>query len=297
MGTDKRELLHSLSAHEQSEPQMTRKRLLSLRAAAYTEAVKEMTIPDELKKWIGLMRGFYPGGVTVWSNTLPWLEALMVVRYGEDTRSWPTEFSDGDIQRADKWMQEKHPEGVAYPSAMSETLLRSALLAVGAAGFLIASSHWDVSWLFLLPLFGTAMSDYLENKLADHLFRTTSFTKPSVLAVALYTAAPGETGGGTEVTGGSYARVSNNPLDANWNGTHGNTTGVSSGTGGVVSNPATLTFPAPTANWGSVTHMALLDATSAGNFLVYGALTTAKTVNNGDPAPTFPATSLAFTFA
>lgn len=297
MGTEKRDLLHSLSAHEQSEGQMSRKRLFALRLAAFSEAVSEMTIPDELNKWVGLMAAFYPGGVTVWGNKMPWLEALMVVRYGEDTRSWPTEFSAADVQRADTWLHEKHPDGVSYPQATSERALLGSLAVLGLLGFLYSANTWDLSWLFLFPLFGTAMTDYLENKFADHLFRTTAFTKPTVLAVALYTAAPGETGGGTEVAGGAYARVQNNPLDANWNGTHGNTTGVSSGTGGVVSNAGVLTFPTPTANWGTITHMAILDAATAGNFLVHGALTTAKTVNNGDPAPTFPATTLALTFA
>lgn len=126
-------------------------------------------------------------------------------------------------------------------------------------------------------------------ELRKHVFRTGSYTKPTVLAVALYTAAPGETGGGTEVTGGSYARVQRDPLDANW-------TAVSA-TDGLTDNAADLTYPAPTANWGVVTHFAILDATSAGNMLIYGALTTSKTINNGDPAPKFVAGALDVTFA
>ena len=135
----------------------------------------------------------------------------------------------------------------------------------------------------------SAMSDYLEDKFRTHVFRTGTFTKPTVLAVALYTAAPGETGGGTEVTVGSYGRVQRDPLDANWT--------AASATNGLTDNAAALTFPAPTANWGSVTHLAILDATSGGNFMVYGALTTPKTVNNGDPAPAFGIGALSVTFA
>jgi len=135
----------------------------------------------------------------------------------------------------------------------------------------------------------SAASDYLEGQVRAHLFRTASFTKPTVLAVALYTAAPGETGGGTEVTGGSYARVQRDPLDANWT--------AASATDGLTDNAAALTFPAPTANWGVVTHFAILDATTAGNFLVYGALTQSKTVNNGDAAPNFPIGTLDVTVA
>lgn len=135
----------------------------------------------------------------------------------------------------------------------------------------------------------SAATDYLESQLRAHLFRTASFAKPAVLAVALYTAAPGETGGGTEVIGGSYARVQRDPLDANWT--------AASGTNGVTDNAAALTFPAPTATWGVVTHWGLHDAASAGNLLIQAALTVAKTINNGDAAPSFAIGALAITFA
>jgi hypothetical protein len=141
-------------------------------------------------------------------------------------------------------------------------------------------------------------SDYAENKIVDQIFRARQWTAPTTIAIALYTAAPGETGGGTEVTGGSYARVTVGPSDAAWESTQGTTTAVaSSGTTGATQNGATITFPTPTANWGSITHFAILDATSGGNFLMYGALTNAKTVNNGDPAPSFAAGAIDVTIA
>jgi len=143
----------------------------------------------------------------------------------------------------------------------------------------------------------TAMTDYLENKLADNMFRTTTYARAAVLAFALYTAAPGEAGGGTEVSGGAYARVDLAPLNTNYNGTHGNTTGASSGTGGLIDNAVVITFPTPSANWGTVVSMAILDATTAGNMMLYSALTANKTINNGDPAPTFPAGNFTATFA
>lgn len=131
------------------------------------------------------------------------------------------------------------------------------------------------------------MSDYLEGQLRAHIFRTATFSKPTQLNVALYTAAPSDSGGGTEVTGGSYARVNVPPLDANWS--------AASATDGNTDNVADITFPAPTANWGSITHFAIFD--QSGNMLVWGALTTPKTVNNGDPAPKFLAGALDITFA
>lgn len=144
-----------------------------------------------------------------------------------------------------------------------------------------------------------AMSDYLENRIVDHVFRARSFTAPTQLWVALFTAAPSDSGGGTEVSGGAYARATPGVnSDTAWAATQGGTpAAASSGTGGLTSNPGTLTFPAPTANWGVITHMAIFDAVTGGNMLFHGALGTAKTVNNGDPAPTITAAGLTITLA
>ena|SRR5688500_7938116 len=139
----------------------------------------------------------------------------------------------------------------------------------------------------------SAMSDYLENKLIDHIFRNRSFSVPAAIYVALFTAAPSDSGGGTEVSGGSYARVQVGPSDSAWESTQGTTAAeASTGTGGATENGADITFPAPTANWGSVTHFGIFDASTSGNLLFHGALATAKTVNNGDPAPKFLAGAL-----
>ena len=144
----------------------------------------------------------------------------------------------------------------------------------------------------------SAMSDYLENKLVDHIFRATSFTMPSALYVALFTAAPSDAGGGTEVTGGSYARTNLAPSVSNWKSTNGTTSGASSGTGGVTSNAVAITWAvAPTANWGTVTHFAIFDASTAGNMLFWAALTASKTINSGDAAPSFAVDALTVTLA
>lgn len=134
-----------------------------------------------------------------------------------------------------------------------------------------------------------ALTNYTEDELVKHLFRTGSMTKPAALYVGLFTAMPGEAGGGTEVTGGSYARVAVAPGDANWAATVGGN--------GTTSNVSAVTFPAPTADWGAggqVVGWGIFDAASAGNLLVYAALATAKSINNGDPAPSFAAGALTF---
>lgn len=124
-----------------------------------------------------------------------------------------------------------------------------------------------------------ALSDYAEGQILDHLFRTALFTKPTELHIALYTVAPTDSTAGTEVSGGSYARVQRDPDDANWDApTSGN---------GKTSNLAVVTFPAPTANWGTVVAVGILDAATGGNLIAYGALAATKVVNSGDSAPSF----------
>src|SRR5690348_2683613 len=135
----------------------------------------------------------------------------------------------------------------------------------------------------------SAMSDYLEVQLRKHIFRTGSFTKPSALWVSLHTADPTDAGTGTEVSGGSYARVQNDPADGNWS--------APDATGGVTANVGDLTFPAPTGNWGTITWAAVWDAATSGNMIARAQLSVAKTVNSGDAAPKFLAGSLTFTFA
>jgi hypothetical protein len=144
----------------------------------------------------------------------------------------------------------------------------------------------------------SAMSNWLENGLVDLILRNQTLTLPANLHFALFTAAPSDSGGGTEVSGGSYARASVARSLANFAGTQsaGSTT-ASTGTGGVTSNNNAVTFPAPTANWGVVTHWGVFDASSGGNLLFHGALDIAKTVNNGDPAPSFAAAAFTLTFA
>lgn len=144
----------------------------------------------------------------------------------------------------------------------------------------------------------SAMSDFLENKLVDHIFRNRAYSVPTTVYVGLYTAAPSDAGGGTEVSGGSYARVQVGPSDSAWKSTQGTTTAVaSSGSGGQTSNGSAITYPTPTASWGTVTHFGIFDAASAGNLLFWGALTNSKTVNNGDPAPSFAVDALTVTLA
>lgn len=147
-----------------------------------------------------------------------------------------------------------------------------------------------------------ALTDFMENKLLDWLLRAQAIgitgasagagSGPTTLYVGLLTTTPTDSSAGTEVSGGSYARVAVTSATTAWNNTQGNTTGASTGIDGTVENAGTITFPAPTANWGTVTGFGVYDASSGGNLLVYAALTSSKTVNNGDAAPSFSAGAL-----
>jgi hypothetical protein len=111
-----------------------------------------------------------------------------------------------------------------------------------------------------------SFTNFLETEILDHVFAGSAYTAPGTLYVALYTAAPGETGGGTEVSGGAYVRKSVAFT------TSGNTT----------SNSAAVEFPTASANWGTVTHVGVFDASSSGNLMAYATLTASKQIDSGD---------------
>ena len=140
-----------------------------------------------------------------------------------------------------------------------------------------------------------ALSNAWENTLVDGLLRAQAVTFPATTYVALETAAGSDTGCGTEVSGGSYARVAVTSSLANWAGTQSaGSTVASSGTGGTTSNNAAITFPAPTANWGTVTGFCVMSASSGGTLIFRANLTASKSVNSGDPAPSFAVGALTF---
>lgn len=153
------------------------------------------------------------------------------------------------------------------------------------------------SVVFTLGLTG-GLSDYFSNKLIDLIWRAQAYSIPANLYLAYATDAPTNAGGGTEPGVGGYARVAIPSTLSGWGPTQGDlSTDASSGTGGRISNRAVATFPAPTADQGTATHMKLMDALTSGNLMVWRALTQAKTIANGGPAPRFEADAFGITFA
>src|SRR5262249_60855035 len=120
---------------------------------------------------------------------------------------------------------------------------------------------------------GTAQaSDALENLFIDHLFRSTKWTAPAALWVALFTGAPSDAGGGIEVSSGAYTRVNLPPSDSNWTATQGGTSGISIGTGGPGTQPVALRYSHPSADSGTVGGVWLFPASIRGVLFYWGPL-------------------------
>lgn len=137
-----------------------------------------------------------------------------------------------------------------------------------------------------------AMSNYLENKLIDHVFRGQAYTAPSMIYVALYTTACNDAWAGAEVSGGSYVRGSLAATMNSWAGTQGvGTQTASYGVNATTSNNSAISFMTPTAPWGTVTHIGLVDAAIGGNLLICIPLFLSKTINSGDSV-SFPPASV-----
>lgn len=128
----------------------------------------------------------------------------------------------------------------------------------------------------------SSFSDYAEDLVLTWLFTTDSATRPTAWYVGLFTAAPSDTGGGTEVSGNGYVRKATGTISV-------------SGTATTASNSAAIEFAAASGgNWGTITHAAVFDASSAGNMLAWAPLTTSRTINDGDIFR-LPASSLTLT--
>lgn len=111
-------------------------------------------------------------------------------------------------------------------------------------------------------------SDYLEDKILNHVLRNTAYTSPVAVYAGLLTAAPSDAGGGTEVSGNNYARTA--------------VTFGAPSPSGTSANSVAVNFPTPSGSWGACTHFGIYDASSAGNLLYWAALTQTETPISGN---------------
>lgn len=119
------------------------------------------------------------------------------------------------------------------------------------------------------------LSDYLENKLLDHLLKATAYTRPATLYFGLYTSAPSDSGGGVEPAAASYARsaVTNDSTNFPNCAITGNP---------IKANATIISFPTAESSWGTITHWGIFDAATSGNLLAWGSFTSSRSVATGD---------------
>ena len=130
----------------------------------------------------------------------------------------------------------------------------------------------------------SSFTDYTENLALTYLFTTGSVTRPTAWYVGLFTAAPSDTGGGTEVSGSAYARVVTGTISG-------------SGTATTFTNAAAIEFAAASGgNWGTIGWAGIFDASTGGTLLAWAPLTTSKAINDGDIFR-IPASSLSITLS
>jgi len=111
-----------------------------------------------------------------------------------------------------------------------------------------------------------SFSNFLENKVLDHVFGGSAYTAAGTLYLALFTTSPAEDGSGTEVSGTSYARQ----------------TVAFTVTNNTASNTSAVEFPTAGGSWGTVTHVGVYDASTSGNLLAYAALSASKAIDTAD---------------
>ena len=109
------------------------------------------------------------------------------------------------------------------------------------------------------------LSDTAEALVRKWLFSDSGATRPSQWFLKLYTAAPSDSGGGTEVAGGKGYAAQAISFDADG-----------------AANDAEIVFGPATADWGTVTHGAIFDET--GRFLAWAAVGAARAIPTGDSA-------------
>lgn len=117
-----------------------------------------------------------------------------------------------------------------------------------------------------------SLTDYFERKILNAFCGNDTALASTSMWVALYTATPSDASGGTEVSGGNYARKSSGA----WS--------TATGASGWVANAATVTFATATLSWGNVTHFATLDDSATGYMLMWATLTAARDIGTNDVA-------------
>ncbi len=117
-----------------------------------------------------------------------------------------------------------------------------------------------------------AFTDYLENKILDHVLGNSTYTPPSTVYIGLAQSVSEDGTITGEPSGYGYQRVAvaNNP------------TNFPAASNGSKTNGTTITFPEATGDWGTIYYAFVADAATGGNVLLYMQLDNPKSVGAGD---------------
>jgi len=124
------------------------------------------------------------------------------------------------------------------------------------------------------------LSNYLRNKILDHVNGTATYTKPTTVHIALYTTDPTVSDSGTEVSGSGYARQA---------------VTFGSSSAGAAQNTSAHTFSA-TGSWGTVAYAGIRDASIGGNLLWFSALDASIAITASGQGMTFSAGAITVQF-
>lgn len=113
----------------------------------------------------------------------------------------------------------------------------------------------------------SAMSNYLELEVLDHILSVGAYSMPADIYLGLSVASMAEDASGTELSGSSYARQAIT---------------FAAASGGSSASNATVTFPTATGSWGTVAYWSIWDAASSGNMMLHGAFSASKVIGTGD---------------
>lgn len=126
-----------------------------------------------------------------------------------------------------------------------------------------------------------SLSNYAEEKVLDHIFigqESPWDLSSNDLYIGLATAQGTDGDTLSELTIGTdaYARVKIVDQTTNANNV------FAAASNGSITTDTQITFPEATGNWGTITHIGIWDASTAGNLIAWGALSTSKLVESGD---------------
>ncbi len=116
-------------------------------------------------------------------------------------------------------------------------------------------------------------SNYLEEAILNHFFRSGNIPSPTKLYVALYISDPTDGDTGTEISGGGYQRQEvsfSAPVQISGKAT--------------IQNSNEIRFPVATTNWGTISHFGIRPALTGGNLLASAAVPSPKLIESGDEA-------------